>query len=211
MQLVTPEPWRWYLGGVEDVRGAAAAEFDVLIDAMGDYFGRGWSPQVAAKAPVYSSAVAPLPRPGLVGADFAPTFSACSAHEAKRLNGKILQMRCAVVIPLTSYSRGLLSQAAATGAAKTPPRGEGQQRANAHAQRVNQSQDLAPPQEGPAGLPVVWNNRRLAPAQLRQAALVLRDMGPAAKVLIYTLRYAHSAGPMGNLSAIQQKTDGPYA
>ena len=94
MQLVTPEPWRWYLGGVEDVRGAAAAEFDVLIDAMGDYFGRGWSPQVAAKAPVYSSAVAPLPRPGLVGADFAPTFSACSAHEAKRLNGKILQMRC---------------------------------------------------------------------------------------------------------------------
>ena len=82
---------------------------------------------------------------------------------------------------------------------------------NAHAQRVNQSQDLAPPQEGPAGLPVVWNNKRLAPAQLRQAALVLRDMGPAAKVLIYTLRYAHSAGPMGNLSAIQQKTDGPYA
>ena len=76
---------------------------------------------------------------------------------------------------------------------------------------MNQSQDLAPPQEGPAGLPVVWNNRRLAPAQLRQAALVLRDMGPAAKVLIYTLRYAHSAGPMGNLSAIQQKTDGPYA
>ena len=94
MQLVTPEPRRWYLGGVEDVRGAAAAEFDVLIDAMGDYFGRGWSREVAAKAPVYSSAVAPLPRPGLVGADFAPTFSACSAHEAKRLNGKILQMRC---------------------------------------------------------------------------------------------------------------------
>ena len=28
----------------------------MLIDAMGDYFARGWSPEVVAKAPVYSSA-----------------------------------------------------------------------------------------------------------------------------------------------------------
>ena len=68
-QLVSPRPWRWHIGGVEDIRQkrgnkeheAKLMQFDILADCMGSHLARGFSESCTVSAPVYSLVCTPPP------------------------------------------------------------------------------------------------------------------------------------------------------
>ena len=61
-QLVTPQPWQWWIGGGLDIRRwrgrgqaeheTSVAQYDAIVDCMGGFLARGFHEVLTVQAPV---------------------------------------------------------------------------------------------------------------------------------------------------------------